>query len=429
MSALFSYSLAVSLIATLLFPMLWLQANRCTFFRFNRSVLISSVLLSLVFPFIIKGISSVPLNNRNIDITDSVQTVIPAMNPESVASHSSPLWIAVAVTIYFVGGAILLSREMLSFVRLFRLVARSEKIEHHGYIFCRLKEPDIAPFSWRKYIFLNDTEFDDMTDSIVLHEKAHADSHHWLDVLFVDLYCILLWYNPFVWLIRRLVRLNHEFEADSAVIHSGIDTNDYQRLLVLKAIERRSIAVANSFAADSRDFRTRVLKIGKRRSSSATLFIAALAFPAVTFAGITVLSPVSTGFLTSIADYRFEKTAHAPSRNEMSDPLPVKEEISIDENADSMIVLPSPLNDQTALAKVINVALSTINPDKETKINIGIVVDEEGRVTEVVTDNTDDPLVKAIVDQAVNGIRFEQMTQNGQPIKLHFRIPVTIKAK
>ena len=94
-----------------------------------------------------------------------------------------------------------------------------------------------------------------------------------------------------------------------------------------------------------------------------------------------------------------------------------------------MIVLPSPLNDQTALAKVINVALSTINPDKETKINIGIAVDEEGRVTEVVTDNTDDPLVKAIVDQAVNGIRFEQMTQNGQPIKLHFRIPVTIKAK
>ena len=38
---------------------------------------------------------------------------------------------------------------------------------------------------------------------------------------------------------RQLIKLNHEFEADEAVISSGMETYDYQRLLVVKAMENR----------------------------------------------------------------------------------------------------------------------------------------------------------------------------------------------
>ena len=72
-------------------------------------------------------------------------------------------------------------------------------------------------------------------------------------------------------------------------------------------------------------------------------------------------------------------------------------------------------------------SVSTLDFDKETKINVGIVLNKEGKVTEVVTDGTDNALVKAVIDQAVNGVRFEQMTLNGQPIKVSFNIPVVIK--
>lgn len=74
-------------------------------------------------------------------------------------------------------------------------------------------------------------------------------------------------------------------------------------------------------------------------------------------------------------------------------------------------------------------SLALIDVDRETKINIGIVIDEEGRVKEVVTDNTDNPLVKTIIDQAVNGVLFEQITHNGTPIQTRFNIPVTLKKK
>lgn len=116
---------------------------------------------------------------------------------------------------------------------------------------------------------------------IFLHEKAHAQNRHWMDLLFADLSCILLWYNPFVWMTRRLMKLNHEFEADSAVISSGVDTYEYQRLLVMKAMGRRAIPVTNSFAVNRRDFRKRVLLMGKKRSSAKTMLIAFGGIPAV----------------------------------------------------------------------------------------------------------------------------------------------------
>jgi beta-lactamase regulating signal transducer with metallopeptidase domain len=44
--------------------------------------------------------------------------------------------------------------------------------------------------------------------------------------------CVLNWYNPFAWFIRRAIKVNLEFIADSKVLETGIDRKEFQCLLL-----------------------------------------------------------------------------------------------------------------------------------------------------------------------------------------------------
>ena len=69
-------------------------------------------------------------------------------------------------------------------------------------------------------------------EAIVLHEKAHLRLRHSFDLLVTDLAGCLQWFNPAMWLLRRELRAIHEYEADEAVLDSGVDARQYQLLLI-----------------------------------------------------------------------------------------------------------------------------------------------------------------------------------------------------
>ena len=441
MGALFSYSIAVSLVTLLLFPVLNRLINRSTYFCFNRAAIIIAMLLALATPYLVTfDIIPFDSNEDILSTTDAPAGIltknIAVVNSVSVPSEAQSdfSWIAIAVGIYCAGILLLLLRELISFIRLFQIIAKSEKRVSNSHTVCCLDDSETAPFSWGKYIFIQKKDFEKDCTSILLHEEAHTDKRHWLDVLFSNMFCILLWYNPFAWIIKQLLKLNHEFEADSAVIESGVDTYSYQRMLVTKAMGKRAMTMTNSLAASKGNFHTRVMKMSKVRSSRKTKLLALCIAPAVFAAWLIISSPVSAGLLSSISDFKFqtEREEEIALPYMESKTLDIEEAIEDDmpeENADTLIILPSPLKDQKELYDIIRLSLSTIEPDKNTKINIGIVVDEEGKVAEVVTDNKDNPLVNLIIDKAVNGVRFEQITQDGKPIQTRFNIPVVIKKK
>ena len=85
-------------------------------------------------------------------------------------------------------------------------------------------------------------------------KKAHTFKKHWIDVAIADFFCIFMWYNPFAWMLKNLIKLNHEYEADAKVIDSNIDVLSYQRLLIAKAVGHRTLHIANNFAMSKRIF-------------------------------------------------------------------------------------------------------------------------------------------------------------------------------
>ena len=310
MGALLSYSLAASVMILVLYPILHLIVNRNTSFRFNRGAIICGLAASLLLPLLFDAdVKVFPEAGGNLlhGVEVGLQPVAATSGSGADASAGAFAWVPVALAVYLFGVLVLLCREIISYIRLFSIIAGSERTKNEGIVICRINDERTAPFSWGNFILLHDCSAADESGSVYLHEKAHTDRRHWIDVLFADLFCILLWYNPFAWMTRQLMKLNHEFEADEAVINSGIETYDYQRLLVVKAMGNRSIPVANSFAADKRSFRKRVLIMSKKRSSRKTMLIALCAIPAVALAGAALSMPVPSRFLSDISGYSFRK--------------------------------------------------------------------------------------------------------------------------
>ena len=73
-----------------------------------------------------------------------------------------------------------------------------------------------SPFSFGPWIFIHPDGMDEQTlREVLIHEHAHVRGWHTLDILFSQVVCILFWWNPAAWLMRREVRMNLEFIADN----------------------------------------------------------------------------------------------------------------------------------------------------------------------------------------------------------------------
>ncbi len=111
-----------------------------------------------------------------------------------------------------------------------------------------------SPFSFGPWIFLHAEGMDEQTlREVLIHEQAHVRGWHTLDILFSQLVCILLWWNPAAWVLRREVRLNLEFIADKAVADSlspipmGGALKAYQYRLLGFATQTNVATIANNF--------------------------------------------------------------------------------------------------------------------------------------------------------------------------------------
>lgn len=83
--------------------------------------------------------------------------------------------------------------------------------------------------------------------AILMHEREHIRRHHSWDVLLVDVLSSFQWFNPAIWMLRSDLRAIHEYEADAAVLSSGVEARQYQYLLVRKAMAAAGYSVVNGF--------------------------------------------------------------------------------------------------------------------------------------------------------------------------------------
>ena len=105
-----------------------------------------------------------------------------------------------------------------------------------------------SPFSFGPWIFLPSEEINEYElREVLVHEQTHVGQWHTLDILLAQLFCIVFWWNPAVWVLRREVRLNLEFIADGAVVGKEVDRRAYQYHLLGFASQMNVATITNNF--------------------------------------------------------------------------------------------------------------------------------------------------------------------------------------
>src|SRR5690606_13686848 len=111
--------------------------------------------------------------------------------------------------------------------------------------------------------------------------------HHSFDMILFDLFTAIFWFNPFSWLIRREMQSIHEYQADNHVLRQGVDTKQYQLLLIRKSAGEFKFALANNFR--QRDLHKRIKMMKKSRTDQQMKWVYAMVLPAL-FLSMTLLS-------------------------------------------------------------------------------------------------------------------------------------------
>ena len=255
MNDIFIYSVKSSLVLTMLYLPYILMLRKESFFHMNRIILLSILFFSLVLPAC--NFSALAIVNE--PVAEATRLVYVQFDTVKVVSHSfaprtpqSQLesfdWSMLLHGILILGMVIMALVRLLQMTHMhtmMRLGCLWSKKEEGYTIYCHAG--DISPFSWMKSIVINENDYNENGHQIILHEKGHILCHHSFDILFLTLVQTLQWWNPLVYIFGNSLRDVHEYEADNDVLTAGVNTQEYQILLIRKALGTRTYAFANNF--------------------------------------------------------------------------------------------------------------------------------------------------------------------------------------
>ena len=240
------YLLKLNIALILLFSFYKLMFTGDTFFSWRRVTLIGMYLVAMLVPVMD---FSVWLSNSEgmTSIANEYATVVlPAVSTSSQGGEVL-LWELIVLIVYSVVACVLLLRFLCQLVSIILLKNNSQS----SYI-CDtevyLLTDDEGPFSFFDWIFINpERHKSDEIEEIMMHELTHCQQLHSIDIIFSELFCVVFWFNPFVWLLKREVRLNLEYLADNSVLANGKDNKEYQYHLLGLTYRKNVATISNNF--------------------------------------------------------------------------------------------------------------------------------------------------------------------------------------
>lgn len=165
---------------------------------------------------------------------------------------------------YWLVVALLTARFLVQLTGIIRLGRRCPTQKIDDTTVHLLPRPE-GPFSFFRWIFVYpDAHTDEELHEILTHERTHARQWHSIDVMIGELACIVCWFNPFAWLMKREIRTNLEYMADEKVLETGHDSRTYQYHLLGLSHHKAAATIYNSF--NVLPLKKRITMMNKRRT-------------------------------------------------------------------------------------------------------------------------------------------------------------------
>ncbi len=273
------YLIKVIIAITVFFSIYRLLYRNDTFFSLRRIILLSMIVISVLYP--LTDVSEYIRQNRTLSEAATVYVNwIPNIEMANQPEKELPTpinWGKVLSLSYLAICAILLFNFSIQFLRLIWLRMTSTPHIYNGIKIYQLESND-APFSFFHWIFFNPSNHSQKEiNEIITHELAHVEQHHTLDVIMSELFTILCWINPMVWILRSEIRTNLEFLADNHVVDRGYDPKSYQYHLLKLAHQPIKNNLSNRLAVSP--LKKRIIMMNRNQSPKIKLVTYTLLLP------------------------------------------------------------------------------------------------------------------------------------------------------
>ena len=421
------YLLQVNVGLILFYALYKLVCTRDTFFRSRRFILIVSLVLPFILPFIDVR-EWLESRDRMIMLTHfDYSAVLPeiVVGSEAVETGNRVFvlseWIGY---LYLAGVLVLLARLAIQAFSLYRLIIRMPEKEINGVRVKCLNDPS-GPFSFFGWIFMNPaTVKEDELDEILTHEMAHVKQHHSVDVLLAEMVSICCWMNPFAWLLKREVRLNLEFLADRKVMEAGFATKSYQYHLLGLAYNHK-YGLSNNF--NFSHLKQRIIMMNKKKSNAAGHIKYAL-FVLPAFALLVAGNISCSQDASQTEDAKEEVVAPvSPEAKEAPADSTAKEEVFM--VAEQMPEYPGGMKEMLKfLQENVKYPENAMKNNVQGRVIVQFVVEKDGTPTEFKVLRSVDPDLDAEALRVMKAMpKWKPGMQKGQVVRVKFTVPVSFK--
>ena len=421
------YLLQVNVGLILFYALYKLVCTRDTFFRSRRFILIVSLVLPFILPFIDVR-EWLESRDRMIMLTHfDYSAVLPeiVVGSEAVETGNRVFvlseWIGY---LYLAGVVVLLVRLAVQAFSLYRLIVRMPEKEINGVRVKCLNDPS-GPFSFFRWIFMNPAAVkEDEISEILTHEMAHVKQHHSVDVLLAEMVSICCWMNPFAWLLKREVRLNLEFLADRKVMEAGFATKSYQYHLLGLAYNHK-YGLSNNF--NFSHLKQRIIMMNKKKSNGAGHIKYAL-FVLPAFALLVAGNISCSQGASEKQDAKEEVVAPvSPEAKEAPADSTAKEEVFM--VAEQMPEFPGGMKEMLKfLQENVKYPVNAIKNNVQGRVIVQFVVEKDGTLTEFKVARSVDPDLDAEALRVLQTMpKWKPGMQRGKIVRVKFTVPVSFK--
>lgn len=421
------YLLQVNVGLILFYALYKLVCTRDTFFRSRRFILIVSLVLPFILPFIDVR-EWLESGDRMIMLTHfDYSAVLPEIVVGSEAAETGNRVFVLSEWIgylYLVGVLVLLVRLVVQAFSLSRLIVRMPEKEINGVRVKCLNDPS-GPFSFFRWIFMNPAAVkEDEISEILTHEMAHVKQHHSVDVLLAEMVSICCWMNPFAWLLKREVRLNLEFLADRKVMEAGFATKSYQYHLLGLAYNHK-YGLSNNF--NFSHLKQRIIMMNKKKSNAAGHIKYAL-FVLPAFALLVAGNISCSQDASQTEDAKEEVVAPvSPEAKEAPADSTAKEEVFM--VAEQMPEYPGGMKEMLKfLQENVKYPENAMKNNVQGRVIVQFVVEKDGTPTEFKVLRSVDPDLDAEALRVMKAMpKWKPGMQKGQVVRVKFTVPVSFK--
>lgn len=226
--------------------------------QFKRFYLLGSILTSIAIPFITFTTYVEPQ-----PIVDGYNSIVPLSSElVSATTINTTNYLPIILwSIYGIGLLLFGLKFGFNLSQIILKIKKNPQLKDSTFINVLLQDL-VSPHTFFSYIFLNKYQYEthQIPEEVLLHEQSHAKQKHSLDILLIEILQVIFWFNPLIHIIKNSIKLNHEFLADKAVLNKGVETSNYQKVLLAFSTNDKDIQLANAINYSSIKKRITVMK-------------------------------------------------------------------------------------------------------------------------------------------------------------------------